>query len=822
MSKRILSIFVMLVLGFALIGCTGDTPDPDPNPDPEEGVLTWSGLEDETIVRGDAVDLLDGISVVDSIDGDLTDGITVKDDGSFSTHFADVYTVTYEVENSTGVTEEKTKQFSVVVAHNLANNDFEMNNTYGWTSDKPGGDFDVTFADGEAQISISNAGSAWWALQLYQSNIIFQSGVTYKITMHASSPDGHSLAVGFEDPNDGFSMLMPGTVSFQLTEDSTEYVMYYTADKDYANVKVVFYLGYKLDGDLVEDSESPHLVNIQDINIETIDVNESVTFAGIDTVSAASGEFTYDLFDGMSAMNGETDLTSDVQTIGYLPEEVRDAGANSIIQYVINHEDGSVSFANRIFDYYISKEADYSTVNGSFDGGMLGWVADVNQTQGTGAATFTDNHDGTVSILVENESTAGWHIQLQQEQSQLTAGETYRVYVRLKASAERVVTIEVTQPSAGWRNLVDPINPTLTTEYQEFELVFTADSDLTAKVGILLGKNGESANDITVTVDEFQVYLDSDDEAPVITGAEDFTLTVGDTEPNWLADVAATDNLSPNVEVTVKETDVDLNTAGSYSLTYAAVDLAGNEATVTVSVTVEEAANDAFVWSGLDAVDVLNGDDTFDLLAGVTVKDHLDNDITASLTISDLGGFDVNIAGTYSVVYSAENSAETVYTQTRLVTVGPKFTADQENFDEQGAWVYDNITASLSEGVVTITFDSTPGGDPWNHQLYQNPGITLLAGHTYQVEVRVKSSVARDVRAWIEDVNNGYSGIATDDRTMISLEADTWTVLTYTIEITEAIDTTNAKYVVMLGRAGGDVGAHTVEVDYFLVTDITE
>lgn len=818
--KKIFMMFAFLALATLLVACGSEIVEPEPS---DDGELTWSGLEDESIVRGDVVDLLEGVMVTDSIDGDLTSEIEITDDGGFSTHFSDVYTVTYQVENSTGVIEEQTKSFSVTIGHNLANNDFEMNNTYGWTVDEPGGDFDVTFEDGKANVSISNAGSAWWALQLYQSNIIFKENTTYKVTVNASSPQGHALSVGFEDPNDGFSMLMPGTLSMPLAAEGSTYELYYTADKNYSNVKVVIYLGYQQDGDLVVNSEEPHMVSIEDIYIEEVNTDQSVTFSGLDeVVSAASGSYTLDLTEDVSATLGETDVTDELMILGAIPKEVRDAGANAIVQYVYVHENGHVSIENRIFDYYIAKEGPHSTVNGDFDGGMLGWVADVNQTDGTGEASFADNGDGTVSILVTNESTAGWHIQLQQEASELTAGQTYRVFIRIKASAERTVTIEVNQPSAGFRNLVEPINPLLTTEYQEFELIFTADSDLTAKVAVLLGKNGSSANDITVTVDTFQVYLYEDNQVPTIEGALDLELTAGDAEPNWLADVYATDDISKEVNVTVKENLVDLNTPGEYTLTYSAIDLAGNEAEKTITVTVHEAADDAFVWSGMESVTVLHSDSTFDLLADVVVLDSLGEDISSSLTINDNDGFDVYTTGSYEVVYAAENANGTVYMQTRTVVVGPRFKAEEENFDQQGSWVYDRIDASITDGVVTVTFDAAPGGNPWDHQLYQNSGVTLEAGHTYQIEVRVKSSVARTIRAWVEDAANGYSGIATDGRTESQLEADTWTIITYTIEVTDAIDTTNAKLVVMLGAAGEGVDAHTVDIDYFIVSDITD
>lgn len=89
------------------------------------------------------------------------------------------------------------------------------------------------------------------------------------------------------------------------------------------------------------------------------------------------------------------------------------------------------------------------------------------------------------------------------------------------------------------------------------------------------------------------------------------------------------------------------------------------------------------------------------------------------------------------------------------------------------------------------------------------------------MEVYLKSSVARTIRAWVEDAANGYAGIATGAETELVLDADTYATLTYTITITEVNATDNAKFVIMFGDSGIAGVAHVVTIDYFRVTDVT-
>jgi hypothetical protein len=646
--KKIFAIVILLFAGFLITACEEVAP---------VGEITWSGLENVQIVRGDEVDLLEGITATDSIDGDLTTDIEITDDGDFSTHLAGGYTVTYQVTNSTGVESTKTKQFTVLIGHNVANGNFELG-AFGWTLDQPGGSASVSYTEGHPTVTINNAGTSWWALQLYQQNVVFQAGKTYKATMLASSPEGRSISLGYEDPNNGFAMLNNGFMPISLTAEPTEYVMYYTSQENYTNIKLVVYMGNQLEQDVV--TAEPHTIHIHSIYIEEVTLNTEITFEGLTTINTLSGGFVFDALDGVTVNGSE----AEIKVLGELPSEVQVA-SGYYLTYLIELSDGSIAFQTRRINFTLAKDFEYQAINGKFDNGFVGWTQDVIQTVGSGAATFMNNQDGTVSVNVTNVSDASWHIQLQQANSVFRAGESYVVRLVIKASEARSIDLEIVHPPSGFAQIAPTQRVEVTTEWQTFEVHFVAEQTFfDAKIGLLLGNtDGLQPSNVIFTVDEFQVY-----------------------------------KYSP---------------------------------------------------------------------------------------------FNSNFDGTFE------------------------------------PWVLDNITGTVNEdNQLVVVFEEGQLGDwPWNHQLYQNSGSELVAGHTYQVEVRLKSSEARLIRAWIEDVNKGFAGIATDGRTEIMLEADEFAVITYSVTITEGTATTNAKFVIMFGGNFGDGVleglAHTVTVDYFKVTDVT-
>ena len=104
---------------------------------------------------------------------------------------------------------------------------------------------------------------------------------------------------------------------------------------------------------------------------------------------------------------------------------------------------------------------------------------------------------------------------------------------------------------------------------------------------------GNAATPVTRTV-----TVEADTTAPVIslTGASTITLTVGEAYTEYGA--TATDTVDGTVTVTIGGDTVNTGAVGTYTLTYNAIDAAGNAATqVTRTVTVE-AANDT-TWGDI-------------------------------------------------------------------------------------------------------------------------------------------------------------------------------------------------------------------------------
>lgn len=76
-----------------------------------------------------------------------------------------------------------------------------------------------------------------------------------------------------------------------------------------------------------------------------------------------------------------------------------------------------------------------------------------------------------------------------------------------------------------------------------------------------------------------------DTEPPEISGVSDFTIYEGDTIA-YRGGIVVTDDSDPQPVLTVDSSQVDLNSAGTYTVTYTAADTSGNQSIVQATVTV--------------------------------------------------------------------------------------------------------------------------------------------------------------------------------------------------------------------------------------------
>lgn len=102
-------------------------------------------------------------------------------------------------------------------------------------------------------------------------------------------------------------------------------------------------------------------------------------------------------------------------------------------------------------------------------------------------------------------------------------------------------------------------------------------------VYLILTDEGGNETELTAIL-----TLVTDTQAPVIEGVEDQTVYVGDTI-SYKSGVTVTDDYDTDVTLEIDNSEVDLETEGTYTVTYTATDFAGNSTSVTAQITVEEA-----------------------------------------------------------------------------------------------------------------------------------------------------------------------------------------------------------------------------------------
>ncbi|MCU4676923.1 DUF5011 domain-containing protein [Catenovulum sp. 2E275] len=152
-----------------------------------------------------------------------------------------------------------------------------------------------------------------------------------------------------------------------------------------------------------------------------------------------------------------------------------------------------------------------------------------------------------------------------------------------------------------------------------------------------------------------------DKNAPVISLNGESTVSLAYNQTYTDAGATASDDVDGSVSVTTTGS-VDSSTIGSYTITYSAIDAAGNEATATRTVNVVDVTAPTITVIDGNA-EIFIGDTYTD--AGATATD----DVDSSITVSSTDDIDESMAGSYTVTYTATDTAGNEATATRIVTV---------------------------------------------------------------------------------------------------------------------------------------------------------
>ncbi|MEA4890404.1 MAG: transglutaminase domain-containing protein [Clostridiaceae bacterium] len=162
-------------------------------------------------------------------------------------------------------------------------------------------------------------------------------------------------------------------------------------------------------------------------------------------------------------------------------------------------------------------------------------------------------------------------------------GRTYKVSLEI---------VDTTPPTAKpvnqeiWQNETLPAAQFISdpTDISELTYAYKNPPDF-AKPGlqnvtVILADTSGNTSEITASLN-----ILADTEAPVISGAADQSIFIGDTI-SYRKDVTVTDNHDADVQLSIDNSAVNLAAAGTYPVVYSAVDKSGNKAEVTVQITV--------------------------------------------------------------------------------------------------------------------------------------------------------------------------------------------------------------------------------------------
>lgn len=156
--------------------------------------------------------------------------------------------------------------------------------------------------------------------------------------------------------------------------------------------------------------------------------------------------------------------------------------------------------------------------------------------------------------------------------------------------------------------------------------------------------------------------------APVISGSRNLTFEVF-SQPNFLwKEITVVDDIDGDLlsQIIIDDSAVDLAKLGTYPLDYIARDQSGNEAKVTVYITIADRTKPVFNVLK-STIYYAPGEDAPNYIENASANDNYDGDVSHKITFTT----NVNylVAGTYDVIYSVKDNQNNTQTLTIKVVV---------------------------------------------------------------------------------------------------------------------------------------------------------
>ncbi len=220
--------------------------------------------------------------------------------------------------------------------------------------------------------------------------------------------------------------------------------------------------------------------------------------------------------------------------------------------------------------------------------------------------------------------------------------------------------------------------------------------------------------------------------APTFDLLYDVTYTIGDTRPDYLAHISATDAEDGDVSDAIyyDDSDIDYDQAGTYTLTYFVIDSDGNLRQSSITVTVNEPApiedtTEPTIYGPTNITYTID-DERPNYLYGITASDDIDGDLTPYITVDD-SAVDYEHAGQYPVTYNVTDSSDNeqsviIYVTVEAVQLTASFNVFYLN-DLHGAILPDDNNMGLAN-IANLIIS--------NKQAYPNETLFIAGGDMLQ------------------------------------------------------------------------------------------
>lgn len=188
----------------------------------------------------------------------------------------------------------------------------------------------------------------------------------------------------------------------------------------------------------------------------------------------------------------------------------------------------------------------------------------------------------------------------------------------------------------------------------------SVDTDTVGEYTITYHASDAAGNEATA-INRVITVVDATKPEITLNGDQTVTISIGQDYSD--AGASAVDDQDGELTVNVTG-EVDANKAGTYTLSYSATDLAGNEAVVVIrTVIVKDTLKPVISLKGQTTIQLTVGDEYTE--AGATATDNVDGTMTVNVSST----VDTSSAGRYTVTYTATDKSGNTATKTRLVIV---------------------------------------------------------------------------------------------------------------------------------------------------------